>query len=503
MAALSSSTVIFFASTLLLGIALGVAVWLMVRQRTWSAWPWLIAAMLSMFTWRVVRLLQLEWGNWFNTTIAIWGSTAFFFCMVFSQREVKRRDRAEAQRRAAEAERDALLDSERTARAEAERLSRLKDEFVGVVSHELRTPLSAILGWCDLLRSARSDAEIDEAAEVIARNAYAQRRLVEDLLDMTRLNAGTLRLAPCALDLTSVVNSAIADLRHNAEAKNVSLVADLPPKMPFAGDAQRLGQVTVNLVGNAIKFTPPGGKVCVSLRDDAGDAVLEVSDDGQGFDPAIADTLFEPFRQANATSTRGHGGLGLGLTISRNLVALHGGTLAGHSDGPGRGARFTVRLPHGRTGAPRSSEPRPSHNGNGDPSGTELAGVHVLVVEDEPDVREAVARTLEHAGATVTRVDSADAGIAAIRTASLAPKPIHVMVSDLGMPSKDGFALVRELRASGPTIASLPAIALTAFARETDRERSVAAGYDAHLSKPVGANVLVETVRQVLRAKSV
>ena len=382
------------------------------------------------------------------------------------------------ERRRAEEGRQALLEREQAARtqaeaaaAEAERAGRMKDEFLATLSHELRTPLNAILGWATIIRDGGFDADdVRQGTEVIERNARAQGQIIEDLLDMSRIISGTIRLDVGRVDLPAVVRAAVDAVRPAATAKAVRLHSVLDPLADLAvsGDAGRLQQVFWNLLTNAVKFTPKGGHVQVVLARAASHVEVSVSDSGEGIAAEFLPHVFDRFRQADASTTRRHGGLGLGLSIVKQLVDLHGGSVAVASDGPGRGTRFAVELPlvavqpepaeadvarrHARARAP--CRPRSAMPPAGD-----VAGLRVLVVDDEPDARDVVRRLLAAAGATVTATGSVDEAVTLAGTAAF-----DVLVSDVGMPGQDGYALIRRVRglAQGGAV---PAIALTAYAR--------------------------------------
>jgi PAS domain S-box-containing protein len=395
-------------------------------------------------------------------------------------------------------EREELLAAERAARAESERVSRMKDEFLATLSHELRTPLNAILGWCQLMRRATDDAGMmGEGLEVIERNARAQTQLIEDLLDMSRIVSGKIRLDVQRVDLVQVVEGAVETVRPAAEGKSIVLRKVLDPLAgPVSGDPSRLQQVVWNLLSNAIKFTPKEGKVTVLLERVNSHVEITVSDTGEGISPDFLPHVFDRFRQADATTTRKHGGLGLGLAIVKQLVELHGGQVRVKSAGKGQGTTFTVSLPIAVTREEEKGREHPkSEAGREMPevAGLSLAGLRVLVVEDEPDARELIRRMLTEHRAVVRMAASADEGMAL-----LGEGPADVIISDIGMPGKDGYQFLREVRKlpaerGGKT----PAIALTAFARSEDRTRAMLAGYQVHLSKPIDGHELVATVAGV------
>ena len=406
----------------------------------------------------------------------------------------------EAAQRAADERKD-LLESERMARAEAERTSQMKDEFLATLSHELRTPLSAILGWAQVLRRGMRDtADLQRGLQTIERNARAQAQLIEDLLDMSRITSGKVLLDVQTLSPTVFIDPAIETLRPAAEAKSICLEKhyDAGAGM-ISGDPARLQQVIWNLLSNAIKFTPQGGLVQVVLRSANGNGNVEITvrDSGAGIAPEFITHVFERFRQGDASSTRQHGGLGLGLSIVKHLIEQHGGTVRVDSDGEQRGACFTVELPVAneqlmeRAGRAHYSPPSPL---TPDIVQRDLSGVLVLVVDDEPDARDLIKRILSDCNATVTTADSARAALDAFR--ATAP---NVLVSDLGMPDMDGFGLLAEVRKLGVAAGGgVPAVALTAFARSEDRLRALAAGFAAHISKPVEPSQLIATVANMV-----
>lgn len=387
------------------------------------------------------------------------------------------------ERRRAEQERAELLVREREA-------NRLKDEFLATLSHELRTPLNAILGWTKLLRGkALPPDSVDRALEKVERNAQAQARLVEDLLEVSRITTGKLRLDVRPFDLAALAGTALDSIRLAAEARGVAIDrAFAAASLPTAGDPDRLQQVIWNLLSNAVKFTPPGGTVTFTLqRHDDVDEII-VSDTGIGIDAAFLPNVFDSFRQADATATRAHGGLGLGLSIVRHLVEIHGGSVTAASPGPDQGATFTVRLPVrnparelavARTAAPI-------------PSGL-LIGFTIVGVDDDPDTLELLQSVLESAGARVRAASSADEALALCRT----ERP-DAIVSDIAMPGRDGYTLMRELRdAGGPGVPRV-AVALSAYASPADHERSLAAGFQWHVAKPFDPAELVHALHELL-----
>jgi signal transduction histidine kinase/CheY-like chemotaxis protein len=380
--------------------------------------------------------------------------------------------------------------------AELREANRVKDEFLATLSHELRTPLNAILGWTRLLRAGAVPEESrDRAIEKIERNAQAQARLVEDLLEVSRITTGKLRLDLRPTDMSAIVSAAVESIRPAAEARQVGVqTIGLERRLPGVGDPDRLQQIVWNLLSNAVKFTPPGGRVTVSLSRHDGADTLVVTDTGQGIEPDVLPHVFDAFRQADASSTRRFGGLGLGLSIARQLAAMHGGTIDASSAGPGRGAAFVVRLPvrhAGMAAAPAIDEAA------GAARAERLRGVKVLVVDDERDALEILESVLRSAGATVLSADSADAALGL----AIAERP-DAIVSDIGMPGTDGFALMaRVLSTLGPA-APRARIALTAYAGERDRARAAAAGFQRHLAKPFDPLALVDIIAGALQPVS-
>jgi PAS domain S-box-containing protein len=417
--------------------------------------------------------------------------------VVGSTRDVTERKRSEEQLRQLLAEREELLASERAARSEAERTSRMKDEFLATLSHELRTPLNAILGWSQILAGDGTNKEdIAEGLATISRNARAQAQIIEDLLDMSRIISGKVRLHMQRVDLAWVVQTALDTVKPAANAKSVRVDLALDPQPgPVNGDPNRLQQVMWNLLNNAVKFTPRGGSVKVILK--CLDAHVEVSviDTGEGIKPDFLPYVFDRFRQSDASTTRRHGGLGLGLAIVKQLVELHGGVVRVKSPGVGLGATFTITLPL----SPNNEEPEPQskalHPKMEDVSVEEdvvvdLAGIKVLVVDDEPDARALLKRLLEDRNALVSLAASAEDAIERVKH-----DRVDVIVSDIGMPGEDGYALIRRLRAMTPEQGGeTRAVALTAYARSEDRVKAVAAGFDAHLAKPVEPLELIAVV---------
>ncbi|HTN90644.1 MAG TPA: ATP-binding protein, partial [Sorangium sp.] len=406
--------------------------------------------------------------------------------------------------REAEEERQKLLESERAARDEAERVSRVKDDFVATLSHELRSPINAILGWARILRSRTQEPQtLARGLEVIERNARLQSDMVSELLDMSRVVSGKLRLDVQPVDLPAVIQGALEAVKLAAEAKGLTVVSSVEPETgSLRGDPARLQQVAWNLLSNAAKFTPAGGRIDVALRRAGACAELSVTDTGPGVAPQFLPHLFERFRQADASSTRKHGGLGIGLSIVKHLVELHGGTVEVASPGERMGATFTVKLPLAGVSpqAPGATQ-RPTSARAGalvDYPAAELTGVRVLVVDDQPDAREVAQRVLEECAASVTTVGSAAEAMAALER----ERP-DVLVSDLGMPCEDGFQLIQRVRGLGPARGgATPAVALSALARAEDRARALGAGYQAHVAKPLDPAELVGVVAALVRERA-
>jgi signal transduction histidine kinase/ActR/RegA family two-component response regulator len=400
-------------------------------------------------------------------------------------------EREIAERKKAEERREALLASERAARSEAERATRLKDEFVATMSHELRTPLNAIVGWASILRHDHSAKVISQGVEVIDRNAKLQARMVEDLLDMSRILSGKLAMELQRTDLTGVIEAAVAAVRPSADNKHVRIHTSIEPIPPVNGDPGRLQQVLWNLLTNAIKFTPSDGLVTVFAREvmraGAPHVEISVSDSGQGIDPKFLPFVFDRFRQADASTTRRHGGLGLGLSIVKSLVEMHQGTVEAQSPGEGQGSTFIVCLPLAHSAAPETA-PKPEPQQTQDPSW--LAGLRVLIVDDEPDARTLARRVLEERGAEVVAVGSAAEALEAVDGGST----VNVVVSDIGMPDHDGYDFIQRMRAMPGSAGRVPAVALTALARDEDRKRTLQAGYQVHISKPVDPAELVTVI---------
>ena len=410
--------------------------------------------------------------------------------------DVTERVSREAELQAQIEARSRLLSSEKLARNEAERANRLKDEFLATISHELRNPLNAILGWAHMLRLGKlTPGNAERAVEAIYRNAKSQAQLVADLLDVSRIISGKLRLDVRSVDLIYIVNAAIDSILPAAEAKGIRLQTMLDPAAgPISGDADRLQQVVWNLLTNAVKFTPKGGRIQVKVHRIASHVEIVVSDSGVGINKEFLPHVFDRFRQADASSTRTHGGLGLGLSIVHQLVDLHGGSVSVHSEGEGEGATFTVVLPFvGVVSTQNEAEPHhPAQTDeiisfDGLPS---LRGLKILVVDDEADTRDLIREVLKSCGSEViTSPSAADALVA------LEQHQPDILISDLGMPDEDGYALISKIRAlPSERGGHIPAAALTAYARAEDRMRVLRSGFQFHLPKPVDSAELVTVV---------
>jgi PAS domain S-box-containing protein len=389
-------------------------------------------------------------------------------------------DRAEFER-----ERAALLANEQVLRMDAEAANRSKDLFLATLSHEVRTPLNAILGWATILRDGRSTAsDIQEGLEVIERNCKAQAQLIDDMLDISRIVSGKMQLQICSCELAKIIIAAVDVVRPGADAKGVRLITTFDAAdSQVSCDQNRIQQVIWNLLSNAVKFTPAGGTVRITLARENSAAQICVSDEGLGIDSEFLPFVFDRFRQADSSTRRKLGGLGLGLSIVKQLVELHGGTVSVESPGEGHGATFTVNLPFQAiyTGEAEAEViRRPDKVATAKLAPNRLSGLRVLVVDDEPDVRRLLVKVLGEAGAIVTAVDSVAAALAAVKISHP-----NVLVSDIAMPVHDGYDLIRHVRATGLTAKDLPAVALTAFAHKEDQRQALLAGFQIHVSKPV------------------
>jgi PAS domain S-box-containing protein len=407
-------------------------------------------------------------------------------------RDISERRVIENERRIAVAERERIHGSERAARAEAEQATRAKDEFIAMVSHELRTPLNAILGWTHLLTQPGATPEVlQRGVEVIARNTRLQAQLISDLLDVSGILSGRMRLAVEQVDPASILVEAVEAVHPSAKQKSIAVRMDLADNVgTVAADPSRLQQIVWNLLWNAIKFTPDGGSVSVRLGRAGPNVEITVSDTGLGISKEFLPHLFERFQQASPSITRRFGGLGLGLSIVKYLVDMHGGTVRAESEGEGKGATFTVALPAadaGRQPAPAAARVRTTE-------GTApLDGVEVVLVEDDADTLDFLARYLTSCGAHVTAATTAAEALAILPRSKA-----DVLVSDIGLPEMDGYELIQRVRSSNPPAAGVPAVALTAYARPEDRARSFRAGFQAHLAKPVEAPDLAATIARLV-----
>jgi PAS domain S-box-containing protein len=390
-----------------------------------------------------------------------------------------------------------LLESERAARSAAERLSEMKDAFLATLSHELRTPLSAILGWVHILRRGSRNAEdVAKGLDIIERNSRIQTRMIDELLDTSRITSGKVRLDIQQVDVAGVVRAALEAVRPAADAKAIRIQEDLEPDAgTVAGDYGRLQQVFWNLLSNAIKFTPEGGSVRIRSSKDGSAVKIAVHDSGCGISTEFLPHVFERFRQADSSTTRRHGGLGLGLAIVKTLVEQHGGSIEAASAGEGRGATFSVRLPTRALSAAAASDAYSDAQSRVDESpfkpfrGADLAGLRILVVDDEPDALTMLERLLGECGAHAITASSAAQALRLFEH-----RTFDLVISDIGMPDTDGYELMRRIRAMHSPQRSIKALALTAFVRPEDRERALAAGFDAHLPKPVEPSDLVAKV---------
>ncbi|HEX5045672.1 MAG TPA: ATP-binding protein, partial [Gammaproteobacteria bacterium] len=377
----------------------------------------------------------------------------------------------------------------------AERASRVKDEFVAMVSHELRTPLNAILGWAHLMAQNRDDGEVvARGLDVIFRNTRVQAQLISDLLDMSRIVSGKLRLTIEKVDMKALVEAAIEAVQQAADAKRILIRRRIAATDAIAGDPARLQQVIWNLLWNALKFTPEGGEVLVELKETGFDVELVVADTGVGIRADFLPHIFERFKQGNPSITRRFGGLGLGLAIAKHLVDLHGGTISADSEGEGKGARFVMSLPTGSAAVGDAIKPAEAAARDGaEPDA--LHGVRALVVEDEKDTLDFLEKLLVSRGAEVVLATSAAEALALLPSAR-----VNFLVSDIGLPEVDGYELLRTIRQMDASASGgIPAVALTAYARADDRMLAFRAGYQAHLAKPVEPGELVATIADLAR----
>jgi PAS domain S-box-containing protein len=471
------------------------------RESGWPDHELQVAAEKGKFIDTGWRLRKDGTTFWANVTItALRDDTGKLLGFAKLTRDLTQAKRVEAIE-SANQQRDELLDAERNARMAAQRATRLKDEFLATLSHELRTPLSAILGWTQLLLREEASKGPDEqkrAIEVIDRNARAQVKLIDDLLDLSRIMTGKLRLDLHQVSFASVVEAAVDSARPSADVKGIRLMAILGSSSQdiVSADSARLQQVVWNLLTNAIKFTPKGGQVQVLLQRVNSHLELSVSDTGVGIPAHYLPHVFDRFSQKDSSTTRTFGGLGLGLAICKQLVELHGGAIRAASQGEGKGATFSVQLPLSIVQLDQSASrihPTAETQPGEMLSLPRLEGVHVFAVDDEPDARDLLRRVLEGQGAKVTSFASAEDALAALKTT----KPT-VLVCDIGMPKMDGYQLIRTLRAEESRRERIPALALTAFARAEDRKRALVAGYQAHLAKPFDVGELILVVADLV-----
>ena len=390
------------------------------------------------------------------------------------------------------------IEAQQLARGMAENALRAKDEFLSTLSHEIRTPLNAVLGWARILIS-RGEIDrtlLDRAVHVIERNATAQARMIDDMLDMARIAAGKLRLEMRPVDVVKVVLAAVDVVMPAAHAKRVTLRTNLDPRTPnVMGDQDRLQQVIWNLLSNALKFTEAGGTIEVRLVLNGRFARIVVADTGHGISPEFLPHVFERFRQADASSSRRHGGLGVGLALVHDLIVLHGGSVLAQSEGEGKGAMFTIDLP---TVAAQEIDAGIEGNGLQSRAMTSLDRVRVLLIDDDTDARELSQAVLEQCGARVKAVSSSAEAIASLLDTPRALMP-HVIVSDLGMPAQDGYQLIRQIRAIDSELGRIPAVAVTGYATADDVQRALAAGFQLHISKPMDPAAFVAAVADLAR----
>jgi CheY-like chemotaxis protein len=408
-----------------------------------------------------------------------------------------------AERRQVEERLRLALAGEQMARAEAETANRMKDEFLATLSHEIRTPLNAIIGWSHLLRSGRLDeATTTRAMETIDRNAKAQAQLIEDILDVSRVITGKLRLRNEPVDIASVINAAIDSVQLAIDSKNLNLEVTLDPSARHTfGDPGRLQQVVWNLLSNSIKFTPSGGRIEIKVKRSEGNLQIRVSDTGHGISPEFLPYIFDRFRQADGTTTRNHGGLGLGLAIVRHLVELHGGSIEAESAGVGEGATFTMTLPLAPQSPPRRKKVTGRLRAEEVSSGhftslPSLEAVKVLLVDDDPDTLQVISVMLDGSKALIQTAASVSEAMDILEW--FHP---NVLVSDLAMPGEDGYSLIRKVRAlSVGSGYEIPAIALTSYVRVEDRVQALSAGFNMFVPKPVQPEELIAAIANLAEA---
>ena len=403
-------------------------------------------------------------------------------------------------RLASESELRRRIEAQQVARAMAENALRAKDEFLSTLSHEIRTPLNAVLGWARILL-ARDDIDrsvLERALHVIERNASAQARMIDDMLDMARIAAGKLRLDMQPVDVVKVVLAAVDVVMPTAHAAKIAIRTNLDPRVPTVlGDQDRLQQVVWNLLTNALKFTDPGGSIDVRLLLHGRFVRIVVADSGHGISPDFLPHVFERFRQADASSSRRHGGLGVGLALVHYLIQLHGGAVRAHSDGEGKGATFTIDLPSASSG---ESDDSVEADGRQEYSMASLAHVRVLLIDDDADARDLSRAVLEECGARVKAVSS---GAEALAVLAETPRDLlpQVIVSDLGMPTEDGYQVIRRLRAFDADLSGIPAVAVSGYASSDDVHRALNAGFQLHMAKPVDPAAFVAAIAELVRGR--
>jgi signal transduction histidine kinase/DNA-binding response OmpR family regulator len=406
-----------------------------------------------------------------------------------------------AERKQAEEQRAEMLVREQAARAEAEQANRTKDEFLATLSHELRTPLTAILGWSHLVRTGKLEpVQLARALETIERNARSQSQLIDDLLDVSRIITGKLQIEPRAVDLGSIIEGAVEAVRPSFEAKSITLKTTIEPEAVVMGDSNRLQQVFWNLLSNAVKFTPESGMVRIEAKRVPPVVRVSVSDTGIGIKPEFLPFIFDRFRQADGSTTRVHGGLGLGLSIVKHLVQMHNGRVQVHSDGQNQGSVFSVEFPLASAASTPVSPNGSAKEAELDPvpAGFSriLEGLRIVVVDDEADARELVRAILTRCGGEVNCCESAAEAMKAIREW----KP-DLLVSDIGMPNEDGYSLIKKVRKLRSKRSKLPAVALTAYATKEDKARALATGFQMHVAKPIEPETLVMSIASTVGRK--
>ncbi len=472
-----------------------------VKESGWTEHELRVAAEKGSFVdtgWRVRKDGTAFWANVTITALRDDGGRLIGYAKL--TRDMTETKRVEAMELSSQ-QRDEMLEAERSARIAAQRATRLKDEFLATLSHELRTPLNAILGWTQIVLRGELPNGPEahrRAMEIIDRNARAQVQLIDDLLDLSRIMTGKIRLDLQQVSFTSVVQAAVDSAMPAADAKDIRLKTMLGASHDIiSADSARLQQVVWNLLTNAIKFTPKGGQVHVIIQRVNSHVELSVSDTGIGIPESYLAHVFDRFSQRDSSITRTYGGLGLGLAICKQLVELHGGSIRAASEGEGRGASFFVHLPLSIVQLEAESAPRLHPTADAGSADTQslpsLDGVHVFTVDDEPDARHLLRTVLEARGAKVTSFASAEEALAALKTS----RP-SVLVCDIGMPKTDGYQLIRSLRALEPRGERIPAVALTAFARAEDRKRSLVAGYQAHLAKPFDVSEFILVIANLI-----